>query len=109
MMRSRVDLPEPEAPIRQTNSPLSISRSTWWSASTRSPPIRNVLLTSVILRNGRRSTIVLRAPAQDVVVDRDDGPVAEEAGDADDDHAGDDEVRARQGAAVHDDGAQAGR
>ena len=39
MIRSRVDLPQPEAPIRQTNSPLRIDRlapdSAWivWSCS----------------------------------------------------------------------------
>src|SRR5258706_7419194 len=108
-MRSNVDLPQPEAPIRQTNSPLLTIRSMWCSASTRSWPMTKVLLTSRTCRNGRRSATVLRAPAQDVVVQRDDQAVAEESGDADDDHAGNDEIGARQRAPVHDHRAQAGR
>src|SRR5258706_3689801 len=101
-MRSSVDLPQPEAPIRQTNSPLPTISSTLCSASMRSLSMTNVLLTSRTWRNGRRSAMVLRAPAQDVIVQRHDQPVAQEPGDADDDHAGDHEVGARQGPAIHD-------
>src|ERR1700757_3619586 len=89
MIRRRVDLPHPEAPIRQTNSPLPTMRSTLCNASTRSWPIVKVLLTSRTWRKVRRSSMVLRAPAQDAIVDRNDDAVAQEAGDADHDHAGD--------------------
>src|SRR5262245_35255063 len=107
MILSRVDLPQPEAPIRQTNSPFSISRLASRRASTFSSPIRKVFETPLISR--KVLATVLRAPAQDVVVQRDDQAVAGEAGDADDDHAGDGEVGARQVAAVHDHRAEAGR
>src|SRR5947207_13207019 len=105
-MRSSVDLPQPEAPIRQTNSPLLMRRSTWCNASTLSSFMKKVLLTSLIRRKGRRSTMMLRAPAQDPVVERDDDAVADEAGDADDDHHVDDEVGARHREACHDHRAQ---
>src|SRR5258708_18767121 len=101
-MRRSVDLPQPEAPIRQTNSPLPTISSTLCSASMRSLSMTNVLLTSRTWMNGRRSTMMLRAPAQDVIVQRHDQPVAQEPGDADDDHAGDHEVGARQRPAIHD-------
>src|SRR5258706_7183520 len=101
MIRSSVDLPQPEAPIRQTNSRLSIIGSTWCRASMRSEPLGfrtvNVLPTSRTCRNGRRSGTVLRAPGEDAVVEGDDQSIAEEAGDADHDHAGDDQVGPRQG------------
>src|SRR5438876_7398674 len=51
MMLSNVDLPQPLGPSRQTNSPISISRSTGRSASTLRPRLINVLLTPSI-RNG---------------------------------------------------------
>src|SRR5258708_4347137 len=107
-MRSSVDLPQLEAPIRQTNSPLPTISSTLCSASMRSSSITNVLLTSRTWRNGRRSTMVLRAPAQAVIVNRHDQSVAQEPGDADDDHAPDPEDTARQRPAVHDHRPEAG-
>src|SRR3954467_10533575 len=87
MMRSSVDLPQPEAPIRQTNSPLSIFRLALRKASTGSLFTVKTFETSAMSR--KVLATVLRAPAQDVVVESDDQPVAEEAGGADDDHAGD--------------------
>src|SRR5258706_12887541 len=108
MMRRSVDLPQPEAPIRQTNSPLLTSRSTWRSASTRSAPIWKILLKLLTSRKGLRSAMVLGAPAQDAVVQHQYDAVAEEAGDADHDHAGDDQVGPRERAPVHDHRAEAG-
>ena len=37
MIRSRVDLPHPEGPISETNSPGAMSRSMPWSATVRAP------------------------------------------------------------------------
>src|SRR4051794_6651040 len=105
MMRSSVDLPHPEAPIRQTNSPFSITRFTLRNASTCSLPIMKVLPTSWTARNDLRGAMLstmLRAPAQDAIVERDDQPVGRKAGETDDDHAGDHEVGAGQRASVHD-------
>src|SRR6185503_15219825 len=87
MIRSRVDLPQPEAPIRQTNSPFSICRLASRRASTFSSPMVKVFEAPWMSRKVLGT--VLRAPAQDVVAERDDQAVAEEAGDADDHHAGD--------------------
>src|ERR1700761_3572113 len=44
-MRSRVDLPQPDGPSRQTNSPARTSRSTPDRATVRRPRRRNVLAT----------------------------------------------------------------
>src|SRR5688572_15393586 len=112
MIRSKVDLPQPDAPIRHTNSPLSIVRLICRNASTSSVPIWKTLFSSRIARNGRRGVLLsmmLRAPAKDTVADRDDDAVGREACDADHDHAGDDEVGPRKGAPVHDDRAEARR
>jgi hypothetical protein len=51
--------------------------------------------------------MMVGAPAQQPVADQHDHPVGEIARDADHDHAADHQLGARQGAAVHDDGAQA--
>src|ERR1700733_13807926 len=111
MMRSSVDFPQPEAPIRQTNSPCGIVRSTGARASTSSSPTAKRLVTprTVRISGGRALLKVLRAPAQQAVTDRDDDPVGDEAAGADHDHAGDHEIRARQRAAVHHHRTEAGR
>src|SRR5215510_1971821 len=109
MMRSNVDLPQPEAPIRQTNSPLAMVReaslSAWivWSCSWK------CLKTRLIWMMGTRASaiVVARAPAQQAVADRHHDAVGDVAREPDHDHAADDEVGARQRAGVHDDGAQA--
>ena len=57
MTRSSVDLPQPEGPISEMNSPAPTSRSMSWSAVT--PPRGNVLVTP-----RRETTGVQRAHAQ---------------------------------------------
>src|SRR5581483_4178940 len=111
MMRNSVDLPQPEAPIMQTNSPSRIARSTRASASISSSPTAKRLLTPRIARRVWRatSTMMLRAPAQQTIGDHHDDAVGEEAERADHDHAGDDEVGARERAAIHDHRAEPGR
>src|SRR5271170_3991114 len=90
MMRSRVVLPQPDAPTRQMNSPRGTTRSAWLSASTRCVPITNSLLT---LRTSSASgSAMLDVPAQQTVVEREHQLVGHEARDADHDHAGDDQV-----------------
>src|SRR5262249_16899630 len=95
---------QPEAPIRQTNSPLAMATSMRPSASISPSPIANFLLTPRTASRSRLppSAMVLRAPAQHAVADRHDNAVADEAADADHDHAAHHQVVARQRAAVHD-------
>src|SRR3974390_2198717 len=110
MMRSMVDLPQPEAPIRQTSSPCAMAASMRPSASTSPSPTANRLLTPRMAMCARfASGMVLRAPLQQPVADRHNDAVGHEAADADHDHAGDHEVGARERAPVHDHGAEAGR
>src|SRR5713226_2138136 len=111
IMRSSVDFPQPDAPIRQTNSPCGIVRSTGASASTSSSPTANRLVTPLIVRIVGRSCLftVLRTPAQEVVADGDDDPVGDESAGADHDHACDHEIGARQRAAIHHHRAKTGR
>src|ERR1700733_11203188 len=109
MMRSSVDLPHPDAPSRHTNSPARTERSMSRRASTGAAAAWNVLSTPAIRRIGDRaagSGMVLRAPAQEVVVDPEQDPIGDEPGHGDDDHAGDHQIGARQRAAIHDDRAE---
>src|SRR5271165_2857836 len=108
MMRSRVDLPQPEAPIRQTNSPCATVTSMRPSASTSPSPTANRLLTPRIA-TWVSSRMVLRAPLQRPIADRDNDPVGHEAAYADHDHSRHHQVGARERAAVHDHRAQPGR
>src|ERR1041384_7367772 len=109
-MRSKVDFPQPEAPIRQTNCPLSIARSTRASASISSSPTAKRLVTPRIASTGARASfMVLWAPAQHAVADLHDDAVGHEPAHPDDDHAGDHEVGARERAPVHDHRAEPGR
>src|SRR3984957_6878431 len=103
MMRKSVDFPQPHAPIRQTNSPCGMARSTGASASTSSLPTAKRLVTPRTVKLvGRASLLmVLWAPAQETVADRDDDPVGHKAAGTDHDHSGDHEVGARQRAAIH--------
>src|SRR5882724_10965797 len=82
-MRSNVDLPQPDAPIRQTNCPWSIVRSIRPSASTSPSPTAKRLVTPRIATCGtgdrRTSAMVLRAPLQQAVADHDDDAVGDEA------------------------------
>src|SRR5690606_3916267 len=115
MMRSNVDLPQPEAPMRQTNSPFWICRLTSLRACMGRPLRGKTLPTSVMSRMGAalrvavRSDIVLRAPLEQAVVDGDQQTVGDEAGEPDDDHAGYHHVGAREHASIHDRRAQAFR
>src|SRR5580692_8295880 len=111
MMRSSVDFPQPDAPIRQTNSPCGMLRSTGARASTSPSPTAKRLVTPRTVRVSGWSALLkmLWTPAQQAVADRDDDPVGDEAAGADHDHAGDHEIGARQRAAVHHHRAEAGR
>src|SRR5882724_11603358 len=88
MIRSSVDLPQPEAPIRQTNSPLAIARlasdRAWivWSWSWKCLDTRWMSTMGV-----DASAMVGRAPAQQPVADQHDHAVGEIARNADHDHA----------------------
>src|SRR5262245_30977861 len=109
-MRRSVDLPQPDAPIRQTKAPGSMAASIRPSASISPSPTWKRLLTPWISTWGRcASGMVLRAPLQHAIADDDDDAVGDEAADADDDHAGHHQVGARERAAVHDHRAEAGR
>src|SRR6202035_3854765 len=110
MMRSKVDFPQPDAPIMQTNSLLGMARSTGASASTSPSPTAKRLVTPWTVRMSACALLtMLRAPAQEAVADRHDDAVGNEAAGADHDHAGDHEIGARQRAAVHHHRAEAGR
>src|SRR5260370_13415953 len=108
MMRSSVDFPQPDAPIRQTNSPRGMVKSTGANASTSSSPTAKRLVTPWTVRMVGSLLTVLRTPAQQAVADRNDDPVGDKAAGPDDDHAGDHKIGARQRAAIHDDRAEAG-
>src|SRR5258708_20359826 len=109
MMRSRVDLPQPDAPIRQMNSPWLIDRFTSRSAWMRAPLSSNSFDRCSISsrRNVARSPVmriassVLRAPAQEAAVEPGDRLVGQEAGDADDDHAPNAKAGPPQGTPPH--------
>src|ERR1041384_1443327 len=118
MMRSSVDLPHPDAPSRHTNSPAPTERSISRKASTGATAAGKLLSTPATRRIGgpaacsggalgKSSGMMLRAPAQEMVAQPEQDPVGHEAGHADDDHAGDHQIGARQRAAVHDDRAEA--
>src|SRR5690242_2021631 len=110
MIRSSVDFTHPEAPIMHTNSPFGFVRSISASASSSPSPTEKRFVTPRMVRMSRflLSLTVLRAPPQQAVADRDDDPVGDESARANDDHAGDHEIGARQRAAVHHHGAEAG-
>src|SRR4029450_4648875 len=103
VMRRSVDLPQPEAPIRQTNSPLAIesvaSESAWIVCSCS----WNCLETRPISTMGMvASAMMARAPAQQAVADHHDHAVGEVAREPDHDHAADHQVEWGQGAGVPD-------
>src|SRR5262245_39568965 len=107
-MRSSVDFPQPEAPMRQMNSPLRTLRLTSRSASMRWPCSSNCLLTPLMSMIGRPLSPMVGAPAQQPAAEQHHQPVGDEAGHADDDHPRDDDLGARELARLHDDGAEAG-
>src|SRR5471032_1356991 len=106
MMRSNVDLPQPDAPIRQTNSPLAIDRFAPLSAVIVWSCSLKILETSLISTMGS-SAMMVGTPAQEAIADGHDHAVREVARDADHDHAADDELGARKRAPVHDHCAEA--
>src|SRR5258708_2287474 len=108
MIRSSVDLPQPDAPIRQTDSPLWTARfaslSAWivWSCNwkTLETPFSSTI--GVVA-----SAMMVGAPAQQAVADRNHHAVGQVTGDTDDDHATDHQLGARQRAPIHDHRAEA--
>ncbi len=60
MVRRRVDLPQPDGPINDTNSPLPISRSIPLRATVVPDPTAKVLPTPARLTTGWRSDPVIR-------------------------------------------------
>src|SRR5512142_469656 len=105
MMRSRVDLPQPDAPIRQMSSPLRIERLASRSALIVWSCSLKTLLTPWMERIGN-SAMMTGTPAQQAIADGNDDTVGDVARDADHDHAADHQLGARQRAAVHDHRAQ---
>src|SRR6516162_3242450 len=106
-MRSRVDLPQPEAPITQTKAAALIVASMRVSASTSPSPTAKRLLTPRITTWGSSlSPMMLRAPLQHAIADDDDDAIGDKTAHADDNHAGYHQVGARERTAVHDHGSQ---
>src|SRR5580693_3662820 len=66
MMRSKVDLPQPDAPIRQMNSPLAIDRLAPLSAVIVWSCSLKILETSLISTMGN-SSMMVRAPSQEAI------------------------------------------
>src|ERR1041385_5465784 len=93
---SKVDVPQPEAPIRQTNSPLLTRRFASRSASMRSPLNSNCLLRPLSSRIGTVASDMVRAPAKEPATEPHHEAVGDEARDADHDHAGDHDLGSRQ-------------
>src|SRR5215212_2983458 len=91
-MRSNVDLPQPEAPIRQTNSPLFTFRFASRRASMRSPLNSNCLVRPLSSRIGTVASDIVWAPAQQAAAKPHHDAVGEEARNADHDHSGDDNL-----------------
>src|SRR5471030_1071311 len=107
-MRSSVDLPQPDAPIRQTNSPLLTRRWASRSASMRSPLNSNCLVSPLSSRIGFGASGIVGAPAQQAATEHHDETVGDESGDTDHDHPRNDDFGAGQLPRLHDDGAEAG-
>src|SRR4051812_20906268 len=99
-IRSSVDLPQPEGPIRQMNSPFSIRSEASASAVIASAPKAKRLVTCWTSRIGSMVTArggtaerssMLRAPAQQPPSQHLHHLVGDEAEQADGHHAGDDD------------------
>src|SRR5581483_2321882 len=93
-MLSRVDLPQPEGPMRTTKSPSCTSKSTR-SRTTCSRPSR-ARKTRVTPSQRRIGSLgmnrELAVPAEERALDDDDRAVGEEPEHAEHDHRGDDDV-----------------
>src|SRR5882762_195087 len=74
-IRNNVDLPQPDAPIRQTNSPLLTLRFASRSASMRSPLNSNCLVKPLSSRIGTVASDIVRAPAQQATAEPHHQPV----------------------------------
>src|SRR5882724_2997382 len=105
-MRSCVDLPQPDAPIRQMNSPFLTRRLAPRSASIDRPFCEKILLTLFISRIG--TSAMRRTPGQQPPSDQHHQLVGQKTKGADHDHAGYHDLGARELAGLHDDGAEAG-
>ena len=103
MIRSSVDLPQPDAPIRQTKLPASITEIRAAQGVDHARRANEALGRSP--RDLRIISAMLRAPAQQPAAEQHDRLIGEEARDADGDHADDDDLGARKLARVHDHGA----
>src|SRR5258708_27045894 len=88
-IRKSVDFPQPDAPIRQTNSPLATLKLASRSASICSPPNSNCLVTPFNSRIGVVASDMARAPAQQPLPHQHHKPVGDNTSDADNNHAGD--------------------
>src|SRR5580693_9867351 len=104
-IRSSVDLPQPEAPIRQMNSPFLTRRLAPRSASIDRPFCEKTLPTFFISRIGIVASAMGGTPGQEPPADQHYELVGQEAEHADHDHAADHNFGARQLARFHDDGA----
>src|SRR5882724_11318998 len=84
-MRSNVDLPQPDAPIRQMNSPFLTRRLAPRSASIDRPFCEKILPTFFISKIG--TSAMRRAPGQQPPPDQHHQLVGQKAKGADHDHA----------------------
>src|SRR5215475_10177700 len=103
--RNKVDLPHPEAPIRQMNSPSSIVSEAPLSARIWPAPDWKVLDTPAISRMGSPSGM-LRTPAQQSPPQPLHELVGQVTGNADDHHASDDDLGAGELPRLDNDGAE---
>ena len=101
-MRSSVDLPQPEAPIRQTNSPRSTTRLAPRSASMPRRPFARMSCRRAAHPQDQPSQPCEGLQAQQALARASAPPVGEEAGHADHAHAGHHDLGARELPRVHD-------
>src|ERR1700743_456422 len=94
-MRSSVDLPQPEAPIRQMNSPLRTRKFAPRSASIEPPPCAYIFPAFFISPMGIDLSAMRRAPGEQTAADPHHELARQEAEEADHDHAGYHDLGAR--------------
>src|ERR1700730_9238139 len=95
-IRNSVDLPQPEAPIRQMNSPFFTRRLAPRSASIERLPCEKILPTFFISRIGIADSAMRRTPGEQPPTDQHHQLVRQEAEHADHDHAADHDFGARE-------------
>src|SRR5215469_3883143 len=105
--RSNVDFPQPDAPIKQTNSPLLMVSDAFLSAKIVPPGPSKDFESALISRMGV-PLAMLRAPCQGLAPAPLHDLIRYETGQSDDDHSGNDDFGAGQLARIHDHGAKAG-